>query len=80
MHHWQPAIGQYWVMIGCWVQIFDQSDLGLMPDRQASRIPGQSCVSALCRHIVDNQHPSGKDKYQACTLYLRSEHVKPSKM
>ncbi|KAG5445422.1 hypothetical protein CSKR_104688 [Clonorchis sinensis] len=44
MHHWQPAIGQYWVMIGCWVQIFDQSDLGLMPDQQASRIPGQSCV------------------------------------
>ncbi|GAA49654.1 vacuolar protein sorting-associated protein 11 homolog, partial [Clonorchis sinensis] len=42
--HWQPAIGQYWVMIGCWVQIFDQSDLGLMPDRQASRIPGQSCT------------------------------------
>ncbi|KER27358.1 hypothetical protein T265_13822, partial [Opisthorchis viverrini] len=41
LRHWQPAFGQYWVMIGCWVQIVDRSDLVLMPDRQASRILGR---------------------------------------
>ncbi|GAA47475.1 hypothetical protein CLF_100410 [Clonorchis sinensis] len=44
VRHRQPAFGQYWVMIDCWVQSFDQSDLGLMPDRQASRTFGQSCA------------------------------------
>ncbi|GAA52270.1 hypothetical protein CLF_107727 [Clonorchis sinensis] len=43
MRHRQPAFGQYWVMIGCCVQTFDQSDLGSMLDRQASRTFGQSC-------------------------------------
>ncbi|KER28454.1 hypothetical protein T265_04683 [Opisthorchis viverrini] len=42
MRHWQPAFGQYWVTIGRWAQISDQSDLVLMPDRQVSRILGQS--------------------------------------
>ncbi|GAA54521.1 hypothetical protein CLF_103553, partial [Clonorchis sinensis] len=31
MRHRRSAFGQYWVMIGCWVQSFDQSDFGFMP-------------------------------------------------
>ncbi|KER26770.1 hypothetical protein T265_06053 [Opisthorchis viverrini] len=38
MRHQQPAFGQYWAMIGCWVGTFDQLDLSLMLDRQASRL------------------------------------------
>ncbi|KAG5452107.1 hypothetical protein CSKR_107915 [Clonorchis sinensis] len=44
IRHWQPVFWQYWVMIDFWVQTFDQSDPGLMPDRRTSRIFGQSCV------------------------------------
>ncbi|KER30282.1 hypothetical protein T265_03233 [Opisthorchis viverrini] len=38
MRHWQSAFGQYWVMIGCWFQTFDQSYLGLMSDRQRPKL------------------------------------------
>ncbi|KER33208.1 hypothetical protein T265_00899 [Opisthorchis viverrini] len=41
-------------MIGCWVQTFDQSDLGLMPDRQASRTFDQSCVGWSSRPTTTN--------------------------
>ncbi|GAA56158.1 hypothetical protein CLF_110168 [Clonorchis sinensis] len=44
---------------GCWVQIFDQSDLGLMPDRQASRIPGQSCVGVSGNKFLEILTRSG---------------------
>ncbi|KER28782.1 hypothetical protein T265_04473 [Opisthorchis viverrini] len=60
--HWQPAFGQYWVMIGCWVQILDRSDLVLMPDRQASQILGQSRAgsSSKCCGVLHTGRKPGK--------------------
>ncbi|KER24551.1 hypothetical protein T265_14400, partial [Opisthorchis viverrini] len=55
MQHWKPAFGQCWVMIGCWVQTFDQPDLVLMPDRQSSRIHSQSCLGWTSRLMWNSE-------------------------
>ncbi|GAA54266.1 hypothetical protein CLF_113179 [Clonorchis sinensis] len=82
MGQWQPAFGQYWVMIGCWVQIFDQSDLGLMPNRQASlfvanrawdMLSGRS--STRLRAVKQDLCGILPNNYPFVILYLWREHT-----
>ncbi|KAG5441225.1 40S ribosomal protein S27 [Clonorchis sinensis] len=77
MCHGQPTYGKYLVMISCWVQAVDQSDLGLMPERhQASRIFSQPCVNDSRRTTraktdplaCDLLHPSLREEKRKCKL------------
>ncbi|KER27450.1 hypothetical protein T265_05491 [Opisthorchis viverrini] len=69
MRYWQPALGRYWIMIGCWVQTFDESELSLLLNRQAVRSFSQSRVgwvswllsrrnrTLTCVYSMNNAHP-----------------------
>ncbi|KAG5443132.1 hypothetical protein CSKR_108537 [Clonorchis sinensis] len=69
MRDWQSAFGQNWVMIGCWVQTFNQPDLNLTPDRPAFEADGSlavvslasgSCLSSVAVVICAQAGPSTK--------------------
>ncbi|KER25869.1 hypothetical protein T265_06780 [Opisthorchis viverrini] len=58
-------------MVGCWVQIVDQSDLALMPDPQASRILGQPRLrsrGSLGRMKYVNRSCSGVPSFRSNSL------------